>query len=85
MSLERELESRADVTSVRHTVVRVRERGVASADDHVTVEEPLEIRLGGLSLAVTMRTPGNDEELVAGFLHSERVIGSGDDLDVIAP
>jgi FdhD protein len=38
-----------------------------------------------MSLAVTMRTPGDDEELVAGFLYSERVIAHADDLDVIAP
>jgi FdhD protein len=84
MSLERELETRDGVATVRHAIVRVRAQGVTSADDHVTVEEPLEIRLGGLSLAVTMRTPGDDEELVAGFLHSERVIGSADDLDVVS-
>jgi FdhD protein len=63
----------------------VREDDIARADDHVAVEEPLEIRLGGHSLAVTMRTPGDDEELVAGFLHSERVIRSAEDLDVLAP
>lgn len=38
------------------------------------VEEPLEIRVGGRSLAVTMRTPGHDVELAAGFLVSEGVI-----------
>jgi FdhD protein len=38
-----------------------------------------------MSLAVTMRTPGDDEELVAGFLYSERVITHADDLDVISP
>src|SRR5262245_32581673 len=37
-----------------------------------------------MSLAVTMRTPGDDEELVAGFLFSERVISGVDDLDVVA-
>jgi FdhD protein len=41
------------------------------ADDILAVEEPLEIRLGERSLSITMRTPGNDFELVAGFLHSE--------------
>ena len=71
--------------AVKRPIVRVREDGVAHADDHVAVEEPLEIRLGGHSLAVTMRTPGDDRELVAGFLHSERVIRSADDLDVVAP
>ena len=46
--------------------------------DTLAVEEPLEIRVGGLSLAVTMRTPGSDVELAAGFLVSEGVISRGD-------
>ncbi|HEV7951651.1 MAG TPA: formate dehydrogenase accessory sulfurtransferase FdhD [Glaciihabitans sp.] len=48
-------------------------------DDVVAVEEPLEIRVGGRSLAITMRTPGHDFDLAAGFLVSEGVIASGDD------
>lgn len=44
--------------------------------DPVTGEEPLEIRVNGSPLAVTMRTPGNDYELAAGFLVSEGVISS---------
>ncbi|WP_159499165.1 formate dehydrogenase accessory sulfurtransferase FdhD [Microbacterium sp. 18062] len=47
--------------------------------DVLAAEEPLEIRVGGRSLAVTMRTPGNDVELAAGFLVSEAVIGRGDE------
>src|SRR3954464_4594904 len=39
--------------------------------DHVAVEEPLEIRIGGTPVAVTMRTPGHDEELALGFCISE--------------
>ena len=39
--------------------------------DHVAVEEPLEIRIGGRGVAVTMRTPGHDEELALGFCISE--------------
>src|SRR6188472_4542271 len=41
------------------------------ADDVVAVEEPLEIRIGGRPVAVTMRTPGHDEELALGFALSE--------------
>jgi FdhD protein len=54
--------------------------------DEVAVEEPLEIRVDGTPLAVTMRTPGNDDELALGFLHGEglidgpRTVGLTDDL-----
>jgi FdhD protein len=41
--------------------------------DHVAVEEPLEIRIGGRPVAVTMRTPGHDEELALGFCLSEGI------------
>lgn len=47
-------------------------------EDVLAAEEPLEIRVGGRSLAVTMRTPGNDIDLAAGFLVSEGVINAGD-------
>jgi FdhD protein len=43
-------------------------------EDLVAVEEPLEIRVDGEPLAVTMRTPGHDEELALGFLHGEGLI-----------
>jgi FdhD protein len=48
--------------------------------DRVAHEEPLEIQLGGVGVAVLMRTPGNDEELALGFLLTERVIGSPRDV-----
>ena len=41
--------------------------------DEIAVEEPLEIRVGGHPIAVTMRTPGHDEELSVGFLRSEGI------------
>src|SRR5581483_396149 len=44
------------------------------AGDHIAVEAPLEIRVDGAPIAVTMRTPGNDEELAAGFLFGEGLI-----------
>ncbi|HEV2811618.1 MAG TPA: formate dehydrogenase accessory sulfurtransferase FdhD [Solirubrobacteraceae bacterium] len=47
---------------------------VDGAEDVVAVEEPLEIRVDGRALAVTMRTPGHDEELALGFLHGEGLI-----------
>jgi FdhD protein len=45
--------------------------------DHVAVEEPLEIRIGGTPVAVTMRTPGHDEELALGFCLSEGLRPAG--------
>jgi FdhD protein len=50
-------------------LVRLPER--TAERDQVAVEEPLEIRIGGLPVAVTMRTPGHDEELALGFCLSE--------------
>ena len=45
--------------------------------DRVAIEEPLEIRVGGEALAITMRTPGHDEELAVGFLVGEGLIAPG--------
>jgi FdhD protein len=55
----------------------VRLPGGAAARDRVAVEEPLEIRVGGQAVAVTMRTPGNDEELALGFCISEGIAARG--------
>ena len=49
-------------------------------EDVLAAEEPLEIRIGGKSFAVTMRTPGDDFDLVAGFLVSEGIIRSQSEL-----
>lgn len=56
-----------------HTTARVRLTRVpeGEATDVVAVEEPLEIRIGGTPVAVTMRTPGHDEELALGFSIAE--------------
>ncbi|HCS59934.1 MAG TPA: formate dehydrogenase accessory sulfurtransferase FdhD [Microbacterium sp.] len=51
--------------------------GAQRRPDTLAVEEPLEIRVAGSPLSVTMRTPGHDVELAAGFLVSEGVIGDG--------
>ena len=49
-------------------------------EDLLTVEEPFEIRIAGRSLAVIMRTPGNDAELAMGFLFTEGIIQSAQDV-----
>lgn len=71
---------------VARTVQR-RRTGVAPAEerDDLAVEEPLEIRVEGRPVAVTMRTPGHDEELAAGFLLTEGVIGRCADIVAITP
>ncbi|GAB3602734.1 formate dehydrogenase accessory sulfurtransferase FdhD [Microbacterium aureliae] len=66
---------------VRRPVVRFTADGSpVRRVDSLAVEEPLEIRVGGAPLAVTMRTPGHDVELAAGFLVSEGVIAAAGDL-----
>jgi FdhD protein len=52
--------------------------------DDVAIEEPLEIRVAGDPLSITMRTPGADRELALGFLYAEGVIGSVDDVGSVA-
>jgi FdhD protein len=60
-------------------VLRIRGSAQTTRPDTVAAEEPLEIRLSGTPLAVTMRTPGDDFDLVHGFLATEGVIrGPGD-------
>src|SRR5213593_4138552 len=49
-------------------------------EDHVTVEEPFELRLNHRSLASIIRTPGHDRELAMGFLFAERLIHQADDV-----
>jgi FdhD protein len=61
-------------------VLRIRGDHRTTRPDTVAAEEPLEIRLSGEPLAVTMRTPGDDFDLVAGFLVSEGVVARADDL-----
>lgn len=58
--------------------------GREQADDAVAIEEPLDIRVDDDTLAITMRTPGHDRELVLGFLVSEGIIRSRDDVSALA-
>ncbi|SER58341.1 formate dehydrogenase accessory sulfurtransferase FdhD [Lentzea albida] len=70
------------VTS-RRRVVRLVDDAVTARPDTLAVEEPLEIRVRGKSLVVTMRTPGDDFDLAAGFLVSEGVVRSPSDITSI--
>ncbi|MFD7704419.1 formate dehydrogenase accessory sulfurtransferase FdhD [Streptomyces caelestis] len=67
----------------RRKVLRIRDGAVSSRPDTLVAEEPLEIRLNGRPLAVTMRTPGDDFALAAGFLVSEGVLATASDLQNI--
>lgn len=67
-------------------VERVSREGARErARDELAVEQPLEIRVDGEPLAVTMRTPGEDEELAVGFLASEGLIGAPADVASVGP
>lgn len=67
----------------RRKVIRIRDGAISSRPDTLVAEEPLEIRLNGKPLAITMRTPGDDFALAAGFLVSEGVLAHQSDLQNI--
>ena len=88
------VEELAALKSVKR--VRIRRFGAdgGACDDAVATEEPLEIRLSYAqpdgrraqkSISITMRTPGNDEELAAGFLLTEGIVAGRADLQAIGP
>ena len=56
---------------------------ISAGPDSLAGEEPLEVRLNGEQFSVTMRTPGNDIELVAGYLLSEAIITTMADIEEI--
>lgn len=62
--------------TTREPVLRLSAAGESRVRDTLVVEEPLEIRVGGRQIAVTMRTPGDDFDLIAGYLVGEGVIRS---------
>ena len=64
----------------RRRVLRIRDGEASTRPDTLVAEEPMEIRLGGRPLAVTMRTPGDDFALAAGFLVSEGVVSRASDV-----
>jgi FdhD protein len=64
-------------------VLRITPESTVEAEDVLAVEEPLEIRVAEKPISVTMRTPGDDFDLAAGFLFTEALIRSGGDIDSI--
>ncbi|MFD3591514.1 formate dehydrogenase accessory sulfurtransferase FdhD [Nocardia sp. NPDC058640] len=66
--------------TARRKTTRLSPTGRIQRPDTLAVEEPLEIRVDGQSLSVTMRTPGDDIDLVHGFLFGEDIIGNVDDI-----
>ncbi len=67
---------------IKYNVTKLKENKTEEIKDHVSVEEPLEMNLRFKknsnwqteNLSITMRTPGNDEDLIAGFLFNERIV-----------
>ncbi|WP_216897153.1 formate dehydrogenase accessory sulfurtransferase FdhD [Nocardia alni] len=66
--------------TARRKMLRITADGQIQRPDSLAVEEPLELRVDGQSLTVTMRTPGSDIDLAHGFLLSENIIGAADDI-----
>ncbi|GAA1765215.1 formate dehydrogenase accessory sulfurtransferase FdhD [Streptomonospora arabica] len=69
--------------TVRERILRIRDGAADERADTLVAEEPLEIRMNGRPLTVTMRTPGHDFDLAAGFLVSEGVITGPDQIATI--
>ncbi|GHI86374.1 formate dehydrogenase accessory sulfurtransferase FdhD [Streptomyces xanthophaeus] len=67
----------------RRRVVRIRNGVAGVRPDTLVAEEPLEIRLNGKPLAITMRTPGDDFALAVGFLVSEGVLGAASEVRAV--
>lgn len=67
----------------RRRVVRIRGGVAGTRPDTLVAEEPLEIRLNGKPLAITMRTPGDDFALAVGFLVSEGVLAHASDVQAV--
>ena len=64
----------------RRTVLHVEGDRAESREDTLAVEEPLELRVDGEPLTVTMRTPGDDMDLAAGFLVAEGAVKTSSDI-----
>ena len=76
---------------IKYNVTKLKENNTEEIKDSVSVEEPLEMNLKFKAngswkvenLSITMRTPGNDEDLIAGFLFNERIVENFSDIEKI--
>ena len=74
------------MADARRPIIRyIAGQPVANGQDELAIEEPLEIRVRGRGISVTMRTPGHDDELAAGFLLGEGIIHRREDVLRIEP
>lgn len=69
--------------TVRRPVLRIRDGAISQRPDTLAAEEPMEIRVNGRPLTVTMRTPGADFDLAVGFLVSEGVVHAAEDVSSV--
>ena len=76
---------------IKYNVTKLRDNNTEDIKDSVSVEEPLEMSLKFKindkwkteNLSITMRTPGNDEDLISGFLFKERIIQNINEIENI--
>lgn len=81
---EHDIRAPETLTSTRRVdVLRAGGADAGVSQDAIAAEEPLDVRLHGRSFALIMRTPGHDRELAAGFLLSERIIRSSDEIGAV--
>jgi FdhD protein len=73
------------LTETRHVLRWQAGRTTRRAKDQLATEEPLEVRVNTRPVVVTMRTPGHDDELAAGFLLTEGLVRSATDIQKVVP
>src|SRR6478672_10414140 len=79
------MDSAADPSRAKRRILRWDGEHLVQADDELAEEEPLEIRVRGRAVSVTMRTPGHDDELATGFLLTEGIIHAAGDVLRVEP
>ena len=76
---------------IKYNITKLKGSKKEETQDHISVEEPLEMSLkfkkGGNwnieNISITMRTPGNDEDLISGFLYNERIIENINEIEKV--